>query len=309
MTTTTRTSTRKKFKSDPEAAKQKREEAFDKLEQGIQSLLDSGRWEQWLRVMSQLRSLNCTRYSWQNCLLLLMQNPDVSIVGGFWDWKKVGRSVKKGATGLAIRAPFTKKLDEIDDQTGKPKKVTYFNLVYVWDITQTEGEEIPQLVSPLQGNDAGLYDALLRSAQLNSMPVFEETLEGSCNGYCRFTEDGQKVKRIVVGSHLSPLHKAKTLAHECAHGLLHKGVDYAAHRPQCELEAESVAFIVLSHFGLDSGDYSFGYVCSWANGENASPNGQAASGGIAQLKESASRIQMAADQIVKWVEERVGTVQ
>jgi antirestriction protein ArdC len=239
-------------------------------------------------MMSQLKSLSGTRYSWQNCLLLLMQNPDATYIAGFHDWKKVGRTVKKGEKGLAIRAPFTKKLDEVDDN-GNNKRITYFNLVYVFDISQTEGEEIPEIVVPLQGDDAGLYEALYRSAELNSMPVYQEALE-HCNGYCKFNKAGDKVERIVVANHLSQLHKCKTLAHELAHALMHKGVDYAAHRPQCEQEAESVAFIVLSHFGLDSGDYSFGYVASWS-GENA----------IANLKESASSIQNTASQIINWI--------
>lgn len=293
MTSTlTTTKKRKKFVPDKEAGELKRTEAMNKLEQGIQSLLDSDRWQQWLRVMSSLRSLSGSRYSWQNCLLLMMQDPDVSHVAGFHDWKKANRSVKKGAKGLAIRAPFTKKSDEVDEATGENKRYTYFNIVTVFDISQTEGEDIPELASPLQGDDTGLYEALYRSASLNSMPVFEEDLD-SCNGYCKFNKDGQKVEKIVVGSHLSPLHKVKTLSHELAHGILHKGVAYSEHRPQCELEAESVAFIVLSHYGLDSGDYSFGYVTAWS-GENA----------LVQLKESANKIQMAADQIVRWVDER-----
>jgi hypothetical protein len=290
MTTTIKTR-KSKFKADPEAAQKKREAAMDKLEQGIESLLNSDRWKQWLTMMSQLRSLSGTRYSWQNCLLLLMQNPDCTFVAGFHDWKKVGRSVKKGAKGLAIRAPFTKKLDEVDDN-GENKRITYFNLVHVFDISQTEGNPIPELVSPLQGDDAGLYEALIKSAQLNSMPVFEEELDGM-NGYCRFSRDGLYVERIVVGTHLSPLHKSKTLAHELAHGILHKGVDYAEHRPQCELEAESTAFIVLNHFGLDSGEFTFGYLCNW-QGENA----------LSKLKESADRIQLATNQIISWIEER-----
>ena len=289
MTTTTKTR-KTKFKPDPEAAQKKREEAFNKLEQGIQSLLDSDKWRQWLTMMSQLRSLSGTRYSWQNCLLLLMQNPDASYVAGFHDWKKVGRTVKKGEKGLAIRAPFTKKLDEVDD-SGENKRITYFNLVYVFDITQTEGEEIPELARPLQGDDAGLYQALHNFALHEKMPVYQEALE-SYNGYCKFNQAKDKVEKIVVANHLSNLHKCKTLAHELAHALLHKGVDYAAHRAECELEAESVAFIVLNHFGLDSSDYSFSYVTTWA-GDNA----------IAQLKESAARIQLTANQIVEYIQE------
>lgn len=290
MATATKSSKKTK-KFNPEAAEQKREEALNKLEQGIASLQDSEIYKQWLVMTSKLRTLRGNHYSWQNCLMIMVQNPNATICAGFHDWIKVGRCVKKGEKGIAIRAPFTKKLDEVDESTGDNKKFTYFNLVYVFDISQTDGEEIPELVSPLQGDDEGLYQALSTSAIAADIPVFEEDLD-SCNGYCKFNRAGNKIEKVVVSASLSLLHKSKTLSHELAHSQMHQGVDYAAHRPQCELEAESVAFVVLNHFGLDSGDYSFGYVSAW-QGENA----------IASLKESASKIATTANTIIGWLED------
>lgn len=290
MTTATKSSKKSSKKFDPAAAEQKREEAMNKLEQGIISLQDSDTYKQWLVMTSKLRTLRGNSYSWQNCLLIMVQRPSATICAGYGDWAKIGRTVKKGSKGISIRAPFTKKLEEVDEATGEQKRFTYFNLVYVFDIGDTEGEEIPDLCSTLLGNDEGLYQALSKSAIANSIPVFEEELD-SCNGYCKFNRAGDKVDKIAVSTSLSPLHKAKTLSHELGHAVAHKGVDYAAHRPQCELEAESVAFVVLQHFGLDSGDYSFSYVSAWT-GENA----------IAQLKESAALIHSTANTIIGWLE-------
>lgn len=286
-----RKKTTKKF--NPAVAEQKREEAMLKLEQSIAFLLNSDTYKQWLVMTSELRTLRGNSYSWQNSLMIMMQNPNATICAGFHDWIKIGRSIKKGAKGIAIRAPFTKKLEEVDEATGEQKRFTYFNLVYVFDISQTDGEDIPELVSPLQGNDEGLYSALVKSAIEFSIPVSEEYLN-SCNGYCKFNEAGEKVEKVVVSAFLSPLHKAKTLSHELGHALTHGGIDYAAHRPQCELEAESIAFVVLNHFGLNSGNYSFGYISSY-NGDNS----------INQLKESASKIQSTSNIIISWIEDSV----
>lgn len=288
---TTATKTRKnKFTADPQVAEAKRKDAMDKLEQGIQSLLDSGRWQQWLTIMSRLRSLSCTRYSWQNCLLILMQNSEATVVAGFHDWKKVGRSVKKGEKGLAIRAPFTKKLDEIDDSSGEPKKVTYFNLVYVWDIEQTTGPDLPELpIQMLVGDDAGLFKQLQQFAQHQGIPVNIKQID--CNGYCRY--EGDKPVEIAINVGLSPMQSAKTLVHELAHSLLHSEIEYRTHDTQSirELEAESTAFIVCNHFNLDTSSYSFGYIVHHKTSET-----------VKAIRESADRIQKASNQIIEWLE-------
>lgn len=289
MTTTNKS---RRLKTDLELAQEKREAAMAKLEQGIQSLLDSGRWQQWLTMMSRLKSLSMNRYSWQNCLLVLMQNPDATVVAGYRDWQKAGRQVRKGEKGIAIRAPFTKKTGELDEE-GKEKKSTYFNLVTVFDISQTDGEELPQLVSPLHGDDAGLYAALIRACSQLQVPVFEESMD-SRNGYCKFDRIGDRVEKIVISNNLEPLHKAKTLAHELFHALVHKGENYAQHRELMEIEAESGAFIVLNYFGLDSSNFSIGYVTGWGNGIDA----------IARLKESATCIQTHSERIINMLEQQ-----
>ncbi len=281
-----------KFKPNAEAAQQKQQEALELLEQGIKALSESGNWEDYLKVQSRFH-----RYSFRNVVMILSQCPDATRVAGYRAWQEMGRQVRKGEKAIAILAPIIRKVEDVT--TGEDvKRLTGFKGSAVFDIAQTEGDELPQLSTALNGDDAGLLDKLLEFAASLNIPVSFKGCFG-VNGSCHFSDDGQI--EISVESLLSPLHQCKTLAHELGHALMHSEKDYRLHnsKSQIELEAESVAFTVLNYFGLDSGDYSFAYVLNWSGGSEEA---------IAQLKESGHRIQGAAHQVIDWVESQTEEV-
>ncbi|AFY71461.1 protein of unknown function DUF955 [Thalassoporum mexicanum PCC 7367] len=280
---------RTKFVHNPEIAKQKQADALTKLELGIQELLKSGDWQKYLRTQSRFHN-----YSFNNCMLIMAQCPHATRVAGFSKWKQLSRRVKKGEKGIRILAPIVRKLDDdLGDPDANTRTLVGFRTVSVFDISQTEGEDLPQVDTSLSGGDLGLWEALESFSINNGVPVHLEASLSGARGYCQYDDTGKPIK-IAVDPMLSPLHKAKTLAHEIGHSLLHSCTEYLGHstRSEKELEAESVAFVVLDHFGLDTSNYSFSYICSWQQGEDA----------IANLKASGQRIQQAASQIIDWIE-------
>jgi len=270
--------------------------ALKKLEVGIAQLIHSGNWQAYLRTQSKFHT-----YSFHNTLLILFQMPQATRVAGFHTWRKLGRSVFKGEKTIWILAPITYKIrnspaDALPPELAEPEGedeveiLRGFKTVPVYDIAQTAGKPLLDIsLQQLQGDDQGLFAALHQFSEFRGWPVAVKPLN-HCNGYCHFG-----TRHIAVDNNLSPLHQAKTLAHEIAHSLMHTPEDYRMHRADKELEAESVAFCVLSHFGLDSQDYSFGYVASWQGGKDAIP----------KLKECGQRIQAATQQIIAGLEAQV----
>lgn len=260
-----------------------KKEAVAKLEAGLQSLLNSSNWRSYLSAMNLFHD-----YSWNNTLLIWAQMPTSTRVAGFNTWKKLGRFVKKGEKGIAILAPLVvKKKDEetiLLDESDNEKVLVGFKVVHVFDVSQTEGAPLPEVkINQLEG-DGDLYQQML---SICPFPIVESDDLGGANG---------KIERanqtISILSSLSNAHKAKTLAHEWAHGLLHvtDPTGMKLTREIRELEAESTAFIVCDALGLDTSEYTFGYLADW-NGDDA----------IANLRKSAGRIQQAADQILAMV--------
>lgn len=275
--------TKSKFKADPAVATQKRADAMQLLERGVSELLDSENWVKYLKFQRGF----CD-YSATNALLIYMQFPTATRVAGFNTWLKKGRSVRKGEKGITILAPMPYTKVKTDDEGNEEQfSGISFKCVSVFDITQTDGDPIPTVTQPLLGDDNGLFDRMASFATRLNIPVSLESLE--CNGYCRFLNN--KPIKIAIDSNLSRLHQAKTLVHELSHALLHGELDYSKHRPECELEAESTAFVVLDYFGIDSSAYSFGYLASW-QGDKAK----------IQLKKSCDAIHKAASQIIEAIE-------
>jgi antirestriction protein ArdC len=269
----------------------KAQKLLTKLEEGLKNLLESGDWKSYLLTQSRFH-----KYSFYNTCLILQQCPDATRVAGYQKWQGLGRQVRRGEKAIWILAPmFSKKEREDENGEKEPAKIlSGFKDVKVFDISQTDGEELPEIVSCLQGDDEGLSQNLLAFSRSNGVPVeFRGVVLGAC-GVCLF-KSGKPVQ-IVVDPLLSKLHQAKTLAHEIAHSLLHGADQYLGHAPKslAELEAESVAFIVTQHFGLDTSSYSFPYIARWQQQEDA----------IANLKASGCRIQKAASQIIDWIEAR-----
>lgn len=263
-------------------------DALQTLEQGILNLTSSDEWLRYLTMQSTFHN-----YSFGNVLLILAQREDASRIAGFQAWKKLGRSVNKGEKSIVILAPLTKRI-ELEDDQGEKKSTTRvfgYRAAHVFDIAQTSGEELPQVVKKLQGDDdGGLFERLKAFSESRGCLVTVEAIARSANGYFLPEEN-----RIVVREGLSPVQAAKTLAHEVTHSILHRDPDeYMDHRSEHELEAESTAYVVMQHFGLDSSDYSFGYVCNWAGG------GEEA---IKSLRTSAQRIQQTAKAIIIGISE------
>ena len=287
----------------------KLKEITDRLEQGITELFESERYKEYLRVMSKFHN-----YSFNNTLLIAMQKPDASLVAGFSSWKNnFGRNVMKGEKGIKIIAPspFTVKqeVEKTDPQTGKPVigkdgkpvteekeiKVPAYKVVSVFDVSQTEGRELPDIaVNELTGDVDRFKDFFAALEQASPVPVGFEKIEGGAHGYYHLEE-----KRIAIDEGMSDLQTLKTAIHEIAHAKLHD-IDLNApkeeQKPRVdrrtrEVEAESVAYTVCQHYGLDTSEYSFGYVAGWSSGKE-----------LAELRGSLETIRSTATEMINAID-------
>lgn len=249
------------------------------LKEGMKNYLDSEQFKSFLDTMSKFHN-----YSLNNIHLLKMQNPNVSQVASFNKWKTdFDRTVKKGSKALKIWVPYQVKTkisanqNELsfspseNEMEEKEVTVTRFKLGNVFDVSQTEGKELPKAINELTG-DVKDYEDLYRAAKAvsmdNQVPIsFEEIKRESTNGYYSPDEN-----RIVISKELKGQEQIlKTIFHEMAHADLHRGsnAQYGddQYRKQ-ELQAESVAYVVANHFGFDTSSYSFGYLAIWAKDKN-----------------------------------------
>ena len=251
-------------------------ELVERLSDGIAALTTSDAWERYLDCQSRFH-----RYSFGNTVLILLQRPTATQVAGVNAWRKLGRTVRKGEKALWILAPMVYKRTEDsqgqrEDGQGEKnatavKVVAGFKYVPVFDLFQTDGEDLPTVCNKLGGDDpTGSFDTLVGVATSLGYVVELAELSDGVNGDCTYD-----LARIRVEMRNSPAQQLKTLAHELAHAALHQGL---ADRRLAELEAESVAYVVCQSLGVDSGDYSFGYVATWAGGAEQARAGIKASG-------------------------------
>ena len=295
---------------------EKLKEITDRLEQGITELFDSERYKEYLRVMSKFHN-----YSFNNTLLIAMQKPDASLIAGFTAWKnQFQRNVKKGEKGIKIIAPSPFKIkqetEKIDPQTqtpvigkdGKPvteeKEITIpaYKVVSVFDVSQTEGKELPDIaVDALTGDVEQYSDFFAALEKTSPVPIGFEKIEGGAHGYYHLED-----KRIALDEGMSELQTLKTTIHEIAHAKLHD-IDLNAPKDEQqprvdrrtrEVEAESVAYTVCQHYGLDTSDYSFGYVAGWSSGRE-----------LAELKSSLETIRSAAADIINSIDGHIAELQ
>ena len=279
------------------------------MEQGITELFDSERYKEYLQVMSKFHN-----YSFNNTLLIAMQKPDASLIAGFNAWKNnFGRNVMRGEKGIRILAPSPYKIrqevEKKDPQTGKTvigkdgKPVTEtkeiqipaYKVVAVFDVSQTEGRELPSLSANELTGDVEKYEDFFAALEKTSpVPMGFEKIEGTAHGYYHLEE-----KRIAIDEGMSELQNLKTAIHEIAHAKLH---DIDLNAPQeeqpdrpdrrtREVQAESVAYTVCQHYGLDTSDYSFGYVAGWSSGRE-----------LAELKSSLETIRATAAEIINTID-------
>ena len=289
---------------------EKLKEITDRLEQGITELFDSERYKEYLKVMSKFHN-----YSFRNTVLIAMQKPDASLVAGFSAWKNnFGRNVIKGQKGIKIIAPSPYKVKQemkkIDPHTqqpiigkdGKPvteeKEITIpaYKVVSVFDVSQTEGRELPDIaVNELTGDVERYRDFFAALEKTSPVPIGFEQIPGSSHGYYHLED-----KRIAIDEGMSEIQTLKTAIHEIAHAKLHD-IDLNApeneqqphiDRRTREVEAESVAYTVCQHYGLDTSDYSFGYVAGWSSGRE-----------LSELKSSLETIRSAAAEIINSIDE------
>ena len=258
--------------------------ATETLQKGVEAIFQSEQYQEYLKVMSRFPT-----YSVNNTILIAMQRPEASLVCSFGHWKKFGRNVKKGAHGIKIYAPmpYTKTVERelrdpdtkeiMRDSAGHPMteeaevKRMSFKVVSVFDYADTEGKELPSLgVNALTGEVAE-YDRFIKALDRTAkIPVTLAPIEGGANGYY-----DRAANAIVLREGMSQQQTIKTLIHEIAHSLLHSEAAEEAmeksERPDKntrEVQAESIAFVVCSRYGIDTSDYSFPYVSSWSAGKD-----------------------------------------
>ena len=273
----------------------KTKELVQKLHEGVQGVFQSERFQQWLKLQARFHD-----YSAANTLLILLQKPEAKQVAGFQTWKKLGRKVKKGEKGIAILAPLVKKVkteDESELETAEEQYISGFRTVYVFDVRQTEGDELPELAREMEGNSleaAALVDKLYLIADNLGLRVITYT-EGHRGAMGYFNP----VKQEIGLKHSSQDQMAKTLLHELAH-VLTKNPDYTYQ--QGEIIAEGTAFVVATYFGLDTSNYSFEYVAGWSSRQERPAKGE--KGKVDPLKQTATIIQQTAKQLIQMLEKK-----
>ena len=286
----------------------KMKEITDRLEQGILGLYESDRYADYLRTMSKFHD-----YSLNNTILIAMQGGN--LVKGYKQWEKeFDRHVKPGEKAIKILAPspFTvkKQVEKIDPDTQKPVfdkdgkpvteekeiKIPAFRVVSVFDISQTEGKELPALTYELTGNVEQYKDFFAALEKTSPFAMGFEALSGGVKGRCNYEE-----KRIFINEGMDELQNIKTAIHEIAHATLHDTALAMPERPDRrtrEVQAESVAYAVCQHYGLDTSDYSFGYIAGWSSGKE-----------LAELKGSLETIRSTAASLIDTIDGHFAEIQ
>ncbi|MHB8335366.1 MAG: ArdC-like ssDNA-binding domain-containing protein [Acidimicrobiales bacterium] len=251
---------------------------LEELCAGIAELTTSEKWTQYLDMQSKFYA-----YSPNNVMLIMLQNPYATRVAGYHAWQELGRQVVAKESALRILAPLKYKKEDAPEGE-KTSEIRGFKLVPVFDISQTEGRDLPDVVSRLQGlAPEGVFASLTEFAQNLGFHVERpQSLENGANG-----DTMHSLGRIRVVASNSEVQQVKTLAHEIGHALLHDPEVPSSKeltRGLKELEAESTAYVICTALGMDTSDYSFGYVAGWAGGAPEAIQG---------IKASTSRIQRA----------------
>lgn len=289
--------------------KQKLQEITDKLEEGLKELFESEKYKTYLSTMSKFHN-----YSFNNTLLIAMQKPEATLVAGYKAWQKnFERHVNKGEKAIRILAPAPYKIkeerDKLDpvtgemmfDENGMPQKeqvevtIPAFRAVSVFDVSQTDGKPIPELeAQELLSTVEGYEDFVQALMNVAPVPIGFEDIPGDSKGYFHTEE-----KRIAVQENMSESQTLKTMVHEVAHSMLHNKEinrddlieEPAKDRNTKEVEAESVAYTVCQHFGIDTSDYSFGYIAGWSSGKD-----------MKELKSSLDTIRKTASELITGIE-------
>ena len=295
--------------ADNQTEKQKVQELTDKLERGLAELFNSDSYKSYLSTMSKFHN-----YSFNNTLLIAMQKPEASLVAGYNAWQKnFGRHVNKGEKAIRILAPVPYKIKEerekVDpitqeimiDRDGNPQKeeveitIPAFRAVSVFDVSQTDGKPITELEAKELLSDVEGYQDMIHAVEaVSPVPIEMEEIAGESKGYF-----DREARRIAVQENMSESQTLKTMIHEVAHSMLHnKEVEQEEQerkdRNTKEVEAESIAYTVCQHFGVDTSEYSFGYIAGWSSGRDTK-----------ELKSSMDTIRRTASELITGIEEQL----
>lgn len=295
----------------------------EKLEAGVKDIFnnsnqkngfDEEKYKNYLLAVSKFHN-----YSYRNCMLIQMQNPEASLVAGYKQWEsKHERHVKKGEKGIKILAPspYKKMVEKIklDPNTNLPMKdengeyikeksletFQSYRQVTVFDVNQTEGKELPHILShftrEIDGKVEGFDKMMKALEEVSPVKIDHARIYNGSHGYFYASGEGSK---IVVNEGMSQVQDLKTAIHEVAHSILHdpmQGVekDNNLSRNAKEVQAESVAYVVCQHFGIDTGDYSFSYVGNWSSGKE-----------LEELTASMETIQKTASNLISSLEDKL----
>lgn len=239
------------------------DEITEQLEAGVKGVFSCEQYRAYLDFASKFYD-----YSVNNTILIFMQMPSASYVAGYQAWqKKFKRQVRKGEKGIRIMAPCPHKhIEKIVDAEGneREREIRYntYRAVSVFDISQTDGEPIPETVKELTGTVENYAELFEKLKAVSPVPVELEEIDTGAHGYFSRVEN-----RIAIKAGMPEQQTVKTLIHEISHSLLHgeDGEEKEAHRGAKEVQAESVAYIVCNTLGLDTSDYSFGYIAGWSS--------------------------------------------
>lgn len=274
------------------------------LEEGVHKVFESDNYKNYLNTMSKFHN-----YSMNNTLLIARQNPDATLVAGFKSWEKnFGRHVKKDEKGIKILAPsqykkkvMVEKVDPVSreimlDTNGNPVKeetevkMTAYRIVSVFDVSQTEGKPLPQMGVAELTDNVNEYELFVEALkQSTSVPISFENISGAAKGYYN-----PVTASIAIKAGMPESQTVKTMIHEIAHSILHNDIldeDAKKDRQTKEVEAESVAYTVCQHFGIDTSDYSFGYIAGWSSSKETE-----------ELKQSLETIQKTASGLINDIE-------
>lgn len=314
--------TRKEYTPEERAAynaqkQAEMDEMIERIDEGVKAVFQSEKYKEYLKFASKF-----TDYSARNTLLINLQRPDATLVAAYGKWKQLGRQVERGQTGIEILAPVAYKtnqvleterpaVDEFGNQlynpdgtekmetVEKPMTGLVFKKVYVFDVSQTSGKELPDPVTELTGDiDSARKEAVFAALKkVTGIDIEFKDIKGGAKGYYSATNN-----EIVIKSGMSDAQTLKTAFHEAAHNLLHDPakdiVTNKSPRNEKEVQAESVAFMVAERFGVDTSEYSFPYIASWSDGKQ-----------LEQLKSALQEIQEAAKKISSEIESELVKLQ
>ena len=301
--------TRKEYTPEERAAynaqkQAEMDEIIKRIDEGVKAVFQSDKYKEYLKFASKF-----TDYSARNTLLINLQRPDATLVAAYGKWKQLGRQVERGQTGIEILAPVAYKTNQVleterpavdefgnplynADGTEKMDTVEKPMKVYVFDVSQTSGKELPDPVTELTGDiDSARKEAVFAALKkVTGIDIEFKDIKGGAKGYYSATNN-----EIVIKSGMSDAQTLKTAFHEAAHNLLHDPakdiVTNKSPRNEKEVQAESVAFMVAERFGIDTSEYSFPYIASWSDGKQ-----------LEQLKSALQEIQEAAKKISSEIE-------